>query len=184
MGCEDAYVDSGSVIDAGRFPRLARLLELAEPYLEKNDLGAAHTERVLKAAQRYFRIPAGMEKLVLATIILHDVGGSSIRDQYERGPEIAAGLLKALGYEDQFIREVCDMIGTHHDRLEDPPEPFRILYDSDQLAKFSEEEFDYYNSRRGFDWDNVIRNLYYEHSRRLAAQMRKRRAAGKGKVKP
>lgn len=158
-------------IDGEKFPRLADLFMLARPYLERNDLGAGHTERVLEVAEGHFQIQPEIEELVLATIILHDIGGSSIEDQYRRGPSIAAELLRTFGYDDEFIEEVCNMIRTHHNRPEKPPEPFKILYDSDQLVKFSEAEFRYYDSQESFKWKSIIENLYYEDSKRLANEM-------------
>ena len=158
-----------------KFPRLKKLFELAKPYLEKNDFGVGHTEKVLKIAKKHFQIPPEMEELVLATIILHDIGGRTVEEQYEKGPEIAAELLRSLGYEEDFIKEVCGMIRIHHDRPEKPSEAFKILYDSDQLVKFSKEEFEHYNSQRGFNWNEVIENLYHEHSKRLTSEMWKKR---------
>jgi len=37
------------------FPQLVYLFALARPYLEKNDLGVAHTERVLKITRHIFK---------------------------------------------------------------------------------------------------------------------------------
>ena len=71
------------------------LFELAKPYLEKNDFGVAHTKRVLDTAVKCFHIPKEIEKLVHASIILHDIGGSSVREQYEKGPKIATKLARA-----------------------------------------------------------------------------------------
>lgn len=147
------------------------LFELVKPYLKKNDFGVAHTKRVLDIAIKYFQIPKELEKLVYASIILHDIGGSSVKEQYEKGPEIATKLLKQVGYDDHTIKEVCEIIRTHHEKLENPSEAFKILYDSDQLVKFSEEEIEHYNSQQNFNWNNIIENLYYEHSKRLAIEM-------------
>ncbi|KYH41714.1 MAG: phosphohydrolase [Candidatus Bathyarchaeota archaeon B26-2] len=177
MEHKDAHHNFASRINLEESPNLVRLFDLAKPYLEGNDLGVGHTERVLEIAERHFQIPPQIKELVLATIILHDIGGKSIKEQYEKGPQIATELLKGLGYEREFIEEVCNIIRTHHDRPKTPSEAFKVLYDSDQLVKFSEEEFRYYNSQRDFRWDEVIRNLYYEHSKRLAIEMLKRRLA-------
>ena len=130
-----------------KYPRLIDLFKAAKPYLERNDFGVEHTIRVLKTAIECFKIPSEIEEFVLACIILHDIGGKSIREQYERGPQIARALLNSLGYDDEFIEDVCAVIGTHHNRLEEPSEAFKILYDSDQLVKLSDEEFKYYDSR-------------------------------------
>ena len=85
-------------------------------------------------------------KSYLASIILHDIGGSTVKEQYREGPKIATNLLRQLCYTDDFIENVCEMVRTHHERPENPSETFQILYDADQLAKFSPEEFHYYKS--------------------------------------
>src|SRR4030067_1649774 len=73
-----------------------KLFALAKPILEKNDLGAAHTSRVLALARQNFSIPEKLEDLIVAAIILHDIGGGSIKDQYEKGPGIAASILQQM----------------------------------------------------------------------------------------
>ncbi len=147
---------------------LEKLFELAVPYLEKNDFGAVHTRRVFEIAGKHFDIPKGIEELTLASVVLHDIGGSTIKDQYEKGPEIARNVLFQLGYEADFIQEVCGIIRTHHDHPESPSLSFKILYDSDRLVMLSPEEFPHYNSRPGFNWGDIIGLIYHEHIRCLA----------------
>jgi HD superfamily phosphohydrolase YqeK len=163
MGCEDSCDDSGFGIDLEGYPRLVDLFKLVRPYLEKNDFGLGHTCRVLEIARKYFTIHSEMEELVFATTILHDIGGSSVDDQYEKGPQIASDLLKTLRYDEEFVKEVCDVIKTHHDRPTNPSELFKILYDSDQLVKFSREEFNHYNDRQNFNWNSIIESFFHVH---------------------
>lgn len=155
-----------------------RLFKLAIPYLEKNDFGVAHTERVFKIAKENFPVNPKLEELTYAAIILHDIGGSTIKDQYEKGPQIASAILEKLGYSDTFIREVCQIINTHHDHPDNPSQPFMTLYDSDKLVMFSPEEYPYYNAREDFDWEKTVALIYSEKGRALAkeqlAQRRKR----------
>ncbi|MEW6328625.1 MAG: HD domain-containing protein [Candidatus Micrarchaeota archaeon] len=150
--------------------RHEKLFALATPYLEKNDFGAAHTKRVFDVAKKHFDIPKNIREKVYALIILHDIGGSSVKDQYEKGPRLALKLMKPLGYPEKTINEVCVMISTHHERLENPLLAFKILYDADQLVKFSKEEFSYYNSR-GTDWNAITGSLYHAHAKTLARKM-------------
>jgi hypothetical protein len=152
-----------------------RLFELAKPYLEKNDFGMSHTRRVFDIAQENFAVPSELQELAFASIILHDIGGSSIKDQYEKGPEKAASILKHLGCDESFIKEVCKIIGAHHDHPTNPSLPFRVLYDADKLVMFSPEEFPYYNSRTGFDWKKIVDLIYSEHAKRLAEELLKQR---------
>lgn len=146
------------------------LFELAKPYLEKNDFGVAHTKRVFDIAKRNFVVKRELGELTFAAIVLHDIGGSTIKDQYEKGPPVATALLKKLKCPDSFIAQVCAIISAHHDHPENPSEPFRTLYDSDKLVMFSKEEYPHYNSRKDFDWNKIGASLYSEKAKKLAEE--------------
>src|SRR4030066_429306 len=152
-----------------------KLFALAKPILEKNDLGAHHTRRVLAIARQTFSIPEELEDLIVASIILHDIGGASIKDQYEKGPGIAAEVLAHMGCDKAFIQQVTAIVGSHHDHPDNPSEPFRILYDSDKLVMFSPEEFPGYDSRPDFDWNRMVDLIYSEKGKRLEKDMLKQR---------
>ena len=152
-----------------------RLFELAKPYLEKNDFGMSHTQRVFDIARANFKVPSELQELTFYSIILHDIGGCSIKDQYEKGPGIAASLLKQMGSDESFVQQVCEIVGTHHDHPENPSLPFRVLYDSDKLVMFSPEEFPYYNSSAGFDWYKIVDLIYSEKAKLLAKELLKQR---------
>jgi hypothetical protein len=151
------------------------LFELARPYLERNDFGVAHTQRVFDIAQKNFTVPPELQDLTFSSIILHDIGGGSIKDQYEKGPKIATSILRQLGCAEHFIEEVCEIIRTHHDHPDNPSLPFQVLFDSDKLVMFSPEEFPYYNSKADFDWNKIVNLIYSEHMRQLAKEMLKQR---------
>ena len=148
-----------------------KLFALAKPILEKNDLGAAHTSRVLAIARQNFSIPEELVDLIVAAIILHDIGGASIKDQYEKGPGFAVSLLQQMNCDKSFIDQVSTIVGTHHDHPDNPTVPFRILYDSDKIVMFSPEEFPGYDSRPGFDWNKIVSLLYSEKAKTLTRQM-------------
>jgi predicted metal-dependent HD superfamily phosphohydrolase len=144
------------------------LFKLAKPYLEKNDFGVAHTKRVFDIAKQNFPIKPELQELTFTAIIFHDIGGSTIKDQYEKGPQIATQILKKLGCPVSFIKQVCEIVSTHHDRPENPSEPFCTLYDSDKLAMFSQAEYPSYNARQDFDWNKIINLFYSEKGREIA----------------
>jgi hypothetical protein len=145
-----------------------KLFELAKPYLEKNDFGIAHTQRVFEIAKKHFSVKPGFEELTFTAIIFHDIGGSSIKDQYEKGPQITIRILKSQSYPQAFIKQVCEIISTHHEHPECPSEPFKALYDSDKLVMFSPEEYPHYNAREGFDWDKIVSLIYTAKGQDLA----------------
>jgi hypothetical protein len=137
-------------------------------YLEKNDFGLAHTKRVFGIAKQHFPVKPDLQELTYTAIIFHDIGGSTIKDQYEKGPQIATQILKKLGCSDNFVKQVCDIISTHHEHPNNPSKPFRALYDSDKLVMFSQEEYPYYNAREGFDWDKIVNLIYTKKGQELA----------------
>ena len=148
---------------------------LADPYLKRNDFGMPHTRRVFDIAKQNFVIPKELEELVFCSIILHDIGGSTIEKQCEEGPKIAASILRKLGYDESFVQEVCEIVRTHHDHPDNPSLAFRILYDSDKLVMFSPEEFSHYNSKPNFDWNEIVDLIYSEHARDLAKNLLQQR---------
>jgi len=152
---------------------------LAEPYLKRNDFGMPHTRRVFDLAKKNFEIPQELEELVFCSIIMHDIGGSTIQKQYEDGPAIAASILQKLGYDKSFVDEVCEIVRTHHDHSNNPSLAFRILYDSDKLVMFSTEEFPHYNSKPNFNWNQIVDLIYSEHARDLAKKLLQRRITEK-----
>lgn len=156
-----------------------KVFMLAEPYLKKNAFGMPHTRRVFDIAIENFVIPKELEELVFCSIIMHDIGGSTIEKQYAEGPKIAAFILRKLGYDDSFVQEVCEIVRTHHDHPDNPSQAFRILYDSDKLVMFSYEEFSHYNSKPNFDWKAIIDLIYSENGRDLARKLLQQRKSEK-----
>jgi hypothetical protein len=150
---------------------------LATPYLEKNDFGVAHTKRVFDIAKQNFPVKPELQELTFTAIVFHDIGGSTIKEQYEKGPQMAAKILEELGFSRSFIGQVCELISTHHEHPLNPSDPFKALYDSDKLVMFSAQEYPYYNERKGFDWGKIIDQIYSAYGKELAkkslAQRRK-----------
>jgi len=153
------------------------VFQLAKPYLKKNDFGIPHTRRVFEISKKNFDIPQDLEELIYCSIIMHDIGGSTIQKQYQDGPGIAGSILKKLGYDKSFVDEVCEIVRTHHDHPDNPSLAFRILYDSDKLVMFSREEFSHYNMKQDFDWNKIVDLIYHEHARDLAKELLQQRRA-------
>ena len=151
------------------------VFSLAEPYLKKNDFGMPHTRRVFEIAKENFEIPKDIQELVYCSIIMHDIGGSTIEKQYKNGPEIAATILTKLGYSEDFVNQVCEFVRTHHDHPDSPPLAFKILYDSDKLVMFSPEEYPHYVSHPKFDWNEIIDLIYHPPAKELAKRLLQQR---------
>ncbi|MFC1705072.1 HD domain-containing protein [Nanoarchaeota archaeon] len=154
------------------------LLHLAKPYLEQNDLGLDHTLRVLSIAIKNFdkyKIEPTWKDTAYSLIVLHDIGGSEIKEQYEQGPKLARKLLTKLEYTLFDINLICGFIAKHHERLENPHEVFKLLFDADRLVMFSKQEFADYNSKPGFDWNKIVEGFYNNDLKEQAKRLLKQR---------
>ena len=154
--------------------RYKKLLELSKPYLEKNDLGVEHTLRVLEITTKNYNkydLDRSWKDIVFSLILLHDIGGKTIDEQYKKGPKIAKELMERLGYHKFDIKLICNFIARHHERLNNPHDIFKILYDADHLAMLSKEEFNIYNSRPGFSWEKIIDSFYNASLKALARRL-------------
>ena len=84
-------------------------------------------------------------------------------------------LLEQLNCQQAFIKDACEIIKTHHRHLDNPSLSFQILYDSDKLVMFSQEEFPQYNSIPDFDWNHIFPLFYSDKIRKLAKEFLKKR---------
>jgi hypothetical protein len=125
----------------------------------------------LSIARKEFKIPNDLQDLTITSIILHDVGGPTIKDQYEKGPALAAALLRQVGCNETAIRQICQIVGAHHDHPNNPTLPFRVLFDSDKLVMLAREEYPGYAANLDFDWNKIISLLYSQKAKKLAREM-------------
>lgn len=102
--------------------------------------------------------PEANRKLVLVATLLHDTGWAhvdeskiisegfrgdwrkaQIRFEHEReGCKVARRVLPALGYNDQFIEAVCEIIDGHDTRQEAKSLEDALMRDSDRLWRFDQ----------------------------------------------
>lgn len=107
-----------------------------------------HALRVTEFAEKILRDEPGNRELVIVTALLHDIGiheaerkhGSSAGNLQElEGPPIARGILSSLGYEKDFVDEVCGIIASHHSPGEIESDNFRVIWDADWLVNVGDE---------------------------------------------
>lgn len=89
------------------------------------------------------------EQLVLeAASVLHDIGiknaerihgSASGKYQEIEGVPVAEKILRKFGCSDDFISEVCYLVGHHHSYAEDIPQKLRILMEADFLVNAYED---------------------------------------------
>lgn len=99
-----------------------------------------HVRRVEKIAETLTEKEDADEKVVKASVLLHDIGRKKedegeIENHAEWGTEKAEEILEGLGYEKEFIEEVQHCIRSH--RYSKDPEPesreAKVLSDADNL---------------------------------------------------
>lgn len=124
--------------------RKPALLAALRHYFGADTSRIEHAGKVVAYAELILaREPAADPNIVIAAAALHDIGiknaeakhGSSAAVyQEEEGPPVARAILAELGYPEEFIREVGDIIGHHHHPRPEETINFRVLYDADLLA--------------------------------------------------
>ena len=146
---EEKYKQYGELKAAVRKEALVRAME---DYFDRDVGRIKHAGRVMDYAERILAEEEGADpNVVLAAAVLHDIGirnaearhgSSAARHQEEEGPPVARDLLIRLDYPEQFIEEVCDIIGHHHHPRDEETMNFKVLYDADLLVNIEEAAAD------------------------------------------
>jgi hypothetical protein len=128
--------------------RIARVRRAMEEYFGDDGKRIDHALRVTAYACRLMEYEPANPDLVVAAALLHDIGireaerkyGSSAGNLQElEGPPVAREILTAIGYNDPFIDEVCQIIASHHSPGEVETDNFRIIWDADWLVNLGDE---------------------------------------------
>lgn len=123
-----------------------KLLNEMESYFGKDKKRIEHARKVLAHAEELLRKEKGNgvnKCVVTAAAVLHDIGIHACEKKYgltlghlqeKEGPPIARRIMEKLNFEEAVIKEVCDIIASHHSPGEVDTSNFRILYEADRLA--------------------------------------------------
>jgi HD superfamily phosphohydrolase YqeK len=114
----------------------------------KNDFKRiGHASRVARYAERIGKEERGNLAVILTAAYLHDIGikeserkyqSTAARYQEEEGPPVAREILERLGAKQEFVDEVCDIIGHHHHPRPEETVNFKCLYDADLITNLEE----------------------------------------------
>ncbi|MCD6388065.1 MAG: HD domain-containing protein [Desulfobulbaceae bacterium] len=108
-----------------------------------------HAAKVAGYAEEINRSEQGDPAVVLTVAYLHDIGikeaerkfnSSSPKYQHQEGPPVAREILTKLNAEDDFIDEVCDIIGHHHSPRPEETLNFKVLYDADLIVNMEDHQ--------------------------------------------
>ena len=132
--------------------RKKALAAAMEGYFGSDFKRIKHARRTAEYAEMILTAEGDADpNVVIAAAYLHDIGiknaeakHGSAEGVYQEleGPPVAREILKKLDYPENFIKEVCDIIGHHHHPGADETINFRVLYDADQLVNAEESGVD------------------------------------------
>jgi len=123
--------------------RKQALIKAMEDYFDDDKKRIEHAKQVIGYAEMILAKEEADPNVVLAAAVLHDIGiknaekkysSSSAKYQELEGPPVARSILAKLEYPDDFITEVCDIIGHHHHPQPEETLNFKVLYDADLLV--------------------------------------------------
>ncbi len=118
-------------------------------YFGGDDRRIEHAMKVLHHSERLMqKYPGADEEIVIASALLHDVGikvseekhgYNNGKTQEEYGPPEAERLLRSIGFPEEKVAVVKDIIGNHHSPSRfDYPE-LALLKEADQIVNRSKE---------------------------------------------
>ena len=146
-----------------------------EDYFGDDERRIRHARRTAEYAERILEDTHEADpNVVLAAAYLHDIGIKNAEETYgsadptrqeAEGPPVASKILKHLDYPEDFVGEVCDIIGHHHHPRDGETINFKVLFDADQLV--NAEETAAAPASGGTEWGGAPR-LLTEAGRRLA----------------
>lgn len=145
---EEKYKKYGQMKAMMRKPAL---LAAMQNYFGADKKRIEHAGKVVAYAERILaQAPEADPNIVIAAAVLHDIGiknaeqkhgSSDAKYQEEEGPPVARAILTELGYPEEFIREVCDIVGHHHHPRDKETVNFLVLYDADLLVNSEKQLF-------------------------------------------
>ncbi len=119
-----------------------------ETYFNGDTKRINHAHRVTEYAEELLRREGGDYPIVIGASLLHDIGIHQAQKKYGRttgkfqekeGPPIARRILTRLGFEQNQIEEICEIIAHHHSPGKINTQNFKILYDADWLVNLRDE---------------------------------------------
>jgi len=118
-------------------------------YFKQDSRQISHSNRVARYTERIGKAEGCNLSVVLIAAYLNDIairevaskyGSSLAQHQKREGQRVARDVLRDLGAGDELTKEVCDIIGHHHDPGSDENVNFRVIYDADLIARLEERQ--------------------------------------------
>ncbi|MDP2980744.1 MAG: uroporphyrinogen-III C-methyltransferase, partial [Candidatus Omnitrophota bacterium] len=134
-----------------------------------------HAKNVLGYARELLKKEKGDRDIVIAAAILHDIGIKECERKYnstsgqlqeKEGPAIARKILEDLKVGQDTIREICQIIASHHSPGEIDTMNFKILWDSDWLVNLKDE----YDIKDRKKLEDIIEKVFLTQTGRIKAK--------------
>lgn len=123
-----------------------------EGYFGSDAKRIKHAKRAAEYAETILTAEDGADpNVVIAAAFLHDIGIKNAEAKYGsadavhqevEGPPVVREILRKLDYPENFITEVCDIVGHHHHPRPEETMNFKVVYDADQLVNAEESGVD------------------------------------------
>jgi HD superfamily phosphodiesterase len=126
----------------------AALMKAMEAYFDGDARRINHALRVTEYAEELLKPEGGDYSVVIGAAVLHDIGIHQAQKKYgstagkyqeKEGPPIARRILTGLGFEQNQIEEICEIIAHHHSPGKVNSKNFAIVYDADWLVNLKDE---------------------------------------------
>jgi HD superfamily phosphodiesterase len=121
-----------------------RIVKLLVDYFGSDFRRISHGLEVLRHSERIMEEGEACDhEVLIACALLHDIGikrseellgYNNGRTQEEYGPPIAGDLLSGIGFPDDKITRVCEIIGNHHSRSRYDYVELKILKEADRIV--------------------------------------------------
>lgn len=124
------------------------LMKAMEAYFKEDIRRINHARRVTEYAEKLLEREQGDYPVIIGASVLHDIGIHQAQKKYgstagkyqeKEGPLIAQRVLTRLGFEQNQIEEICELIAHHHSPGRINTQNFKILYDADWLVNLRDE---------------------------------------------
>ena len=125
-----------------------RILAEMRTYFGADKKRIEHAEKVLYYAKQILKKEKADSNVVIPAAILHDIGIKECERKYastngqlqeKEGSPIARNILKHLDVESDIIKEVCEIIASHHSKGEINTINFKVIWDADWLVNLRDE---------------------------------------------
>lgn len=153
----------------------AALVGEMENYFGGDTKRINHAYKVAEYAEMLLEKEGGDYPVIIGAAVLHDIGiheaekkygSTSGKYQEIEGPPIARPILIKLGFSDDQVGEICDIIAHHHSPGKITTGNFNVLYDADWMVNLR-DEFDVRDRKK---LSNIIEKVFLTASGKALAR--------------